>query len=875
MDFFDEVIIKYMHDPVDKCFQIPGHRQRAFQYFQNLAQFLQNPPGHQQGFELRYDCEDQIASAMERGLLPPNTAVHFQQRYIIVHPLSGIKKSLLLSNVNLQNLQQTLQNALNQIVQEIRGIIGTQKDPRFAFLYLWWYYEKKLREIGGNMKEYWEVLPADTRVPDHSIWHHLKATSALTCPEMYLVIVAIGPVQSFIQQSRKTIDFYASSYLISRLTFEAMKPIIEKYGPQCIIYPDLKDQPLMERYLYSREEGIGGVIRAEEAEMREYWDIPTIPNRFVALIPSDGLSEIKNIEKKLEDFLKEEIKKCVEREIELKNYPEVYWIALPIKLITFKKEEKEKIKELHDQIGKLSCLFDEDYLKDWETFLNWILSNAQFPPNTGVLYPLLYTAAEKGMGMRKQLRNFDFQKEDTYKNKTCIVCGERKAEGDEELCWLCYFKRNYARNKGIAFPSTASVAAADFIEKVEGKPEFQNYVQQLKKLGVKADTDRYLPRIKGKNCVNMEFFYEENLNDRRLEEETGREVKKEEITRLRESLKNLREKAGMLPTPYYALIKMDADDMKKWLSGEKLPDVLKVYHPDILNQFREIGWEYPEAFKKIGNGKRLLTPAIHSAISTALRNFAIEFVIKIIEKEHLGKVVYAGGDDLLAFVNLRDLFDVIHKLRLSFSGFCEINGNGEIELTKETDGYVEDEKEEKLILTMGPTSTLSCGAVIAHYKTPLKLVISQATQMLDYAKELEGKNACAIALMKHSGSIRITRFKFLETEINEEKAKINFDAMEIIKDVTEIFKEGEISKRFIYQLAEETKQIKDIKDKELLGTLLERMVKRHLKEEAKEDKNKIKELFKLYDYMRNFEEFINLLRVIVEVAERRSYGYSD
>ena len=43
----------------------------------------------------------------------------------------------------------------------------------------------------------------------------------------------------------------------------------------------------------------------------------------------------------------------------------------------------------------------------------------------------------------------------------------------------------------------------------------------------------------------------------------------------------------------------------------------------------------------------------------------------IVEEEHLGKIVYAGGDDVLA-VNLKDLFEVMRKLRAAFSGHIKI-----------------------------------------------------------------------------------------------------------------------------------------------------------------------------------------------------------
>src|SRR5690606_19951155 len=85
----------------------------------------------------------------------------------------------------------------------------------------------------------WEVLPADTRVPDHTIWDHLDLTSAFagafaadakdlpagTDGDVALLALSIGPVQSFIASARTTSDLWAGSHLLSRLSWEAMRPV--------------------------------------------------------------------------------------------------------------------------------------------------------------------------------------------------------------------------------------------------------------------------------------------------------------------------------------------------------------------------------------------------------------------------------------------------------------------------------------------------------------------------------------------------------------------------------------------------------------------------------------------------------------------------
>jgi CRISPR-associated protein Cmr2 len=160
-----------------------------------------------------------------------------------------------------------------------------------------------------------------------------------------------------------------------------------------------------------------------------------------------------------------------------------------------------------------------------------------------------------------------------------------------------------------------------------------------------------------------------------------------------------------------------------------LPEIQYAYNSEVWGIL-------PEDFKKDlqrYTPNKILTPAIHSAISTALRNYAIEFVRKIVEEEHLGKLIYAGGDDVLAFVNLKDLFDVMEKLRWAFSGHIKFE-NGEIRVdTTNNSGFVL--KDGVYYLTMGKNATCSMGVVIAHYKEPLKIVIDKVFEMNKKAKE--------------------------------------------------------------------------------------------------------------------------------------------
>jgi hypothetical protein len=76
------------------------------------------------------------------------------------------------------------------------------------------------------------LLPADTRIPDHSIWNHMQVVSALAgcigqdkvwCPAF--LKFQLGPVQEFIAAARSTRDLWSGSYVLSWLMAAGLKAL--------------------------------------------------------------------------------------------------------------------------------------------------------------------------------------------------------------------------------------------------------------------------------------------------------------------------------------------------------------------------------------------------------------------------------------------------------------------------------------------------------------------------------------------------------------------------------------------------------------------------------------------------------------------------
>ena len=871
MTDFNQKLKQFLHDPVDKVLDIPGHKNRARTYTQKIGITWEDIQG-----------PDWIASSMERSLLPKDTVQIFNE---IRHPLSDEK-------IEVGDFDK---NSIFSLVEDTFAEIGNKiilLEDRKKFLYLWRNILEELEErFNANpFKRYLFLLPADTRIPDHPIWEHLKIASAINAFENYqnnsLFLFTIGPVQSFISQARKAQDLFVGSFLLSYLSFIAMEEIISRFGPANIIYPDLFRQPLMDWYLSEN-----GIEMAKSST--DYIDQPTIPNRFVAIIPETDKEKIGELGNVITDNVRNEWRSIVSFilgdfdikingemiESQIKNFPEVYWVAIPLR-----KGERDIVPD------DLQEFFEREEIERWNSSYNFVKENWGAPPNVGLIYQLVYTALEKSMGIRKNLR--DFKQTEEY-GKKCHLCGERGGVIDagkvgtgkymdqkEHLCVLCFAKRGldkYLKNRfgrlniseDFNFPSTAEVALTDFKETAieTAKDEFVEYINEIRSvIGEKFNEIKVKPlpglrnKFKGIDNIEGEWFFEENLTKKQIEKQLDIKLEDETIEKLKSKLRGITGKVGE-PNPYYAILLLDADNMGKWLSGELLPRVECAYNTEVWSRL-------PEDFKKELPSRKILTPAIHSTISTALRNYSIEFVGKIIEKEHYGKLIYSGGDDVLAFVNLKDLFEVLRKLRASFSGHIKYE-DGQIRVDwGNTSGFVE--MDGNLILTMGKDATASCGVVIAHYKTPLKIVLDKVREVEEEAKEMDKKDAFAIALLKHSGEERIGKSKW--------RCK-GLDVLEKLKELGKYLQKRDgspwISKRFIYNLSDEFIRLK-VEDGGYNGygpvfnDELKRLIKRASHGEKKKD-DMISEISEFlidlfWDTGGNIDNFVYLLEITAFIS---------
>jgi len=254
---------------------------------------------------------------------------------------------------------------------------------------------------------------------------------------------------------------------------------------------------------------------------------------------------------------------------------------------------------------------------------------------------------------------------------------------------------------------------------------------------------------------------------------------------------------------YYALLLMDGDRMGQMLSGDPQWAIsyCDSFHPQVKDGFNKHAANQP-AIKAYGQQKRALSPNRHLAISGALNDFSLTVVRHVVEEEHLGRVIYAGGDDVLAMLPVADALSAMHRLRLAYSGHDPEHEGG-----RNPDGLTLSQGfamlDKKLMRMMGTGATASCGLVVAHHQAPLGAVRRELEAAEKRAKNEGGRNAFSITVIKRSGGALFLTAKWGEalTLLAELRDFLGFDGvsrravyntLEWLTDLPEPTGEGEM-----------------------------------------------------------------------------------
>jgi hypothetical protein len=718
--------------------------------------------------------ETPLVSCLEPQLscLPPDVSVASLASLAParIHPLDG-KAIALTSTPTRQQLLAAFEQAVIQTTKN-----GTQAlDCQELFKHCWRMLPKQFPD-----------LPARFETPYVTIWQRQSIASALatTHPSNSPALFSfrVGGIQSFIDKARTTEDFWASSYLISWLTWQAARVIADKYGPDSLLFPALHGNPWVERWLDGKN-----LPNAAENPHGAF------PNGLLALIPFESEAQARRIGSEAEDAfrrawidiateaggrllaaprLTNHIRQLWKRQVEDHGIFELFWVAVPRESAT-------------------------------EKYADW------------------YTRINRQIEGRKTLRNFVGTLEQNIK---CHVCGGREALQDHEgydylqseltwgelrrhalkfrfreaerlcaVCATCRLAGRVALGRDKGFPSTSSIAVAPFMrtlvkpenrEKLQTKAEaFWLALRNLIEL-VDAPTDLpSYPNLSSEGVpapwkeflsIDGGWFFEEAYEAARLKKEFNFDGE-EAILRqpAHAAAKALAALAGGWrdlkindPANHLVLLAADGDQIGEWLGagGQRLPSRSDSLHPGLRPEMPSGEWH-------ASRGAGIVS---HLALSDTLARF-VEPAREIMQGLD-GVLIYAGGDDFLGFAPVPSIAQGLSQVWTRI-------------------------REDSIA---GSRFSISAAALILPHQDPLSGAIEEVRRVLKSNAKTEWKRgAGVIAIRRQSGQASEAGMKFelASEEFKTIQAESNF---QLVHWIMEAMAKGELSPRIASHFEELT-----------------------------------------------------------------------
>jgi CRISPR-associated protein Cmr2 len=487
---------------------------------------------------------------------------------------------------------------------------------------------------------------------------------------------SLGPVQGFVAQARRTRDFWAGSFLLSYLSGHAMNYIVQHGGE--ITFPAVKDEegelePLL-RAIQAHQNG----SPTEDAPI-----MGSLPNRFRARIPNefnpDGYCKaVRNAWREIANKVYQKYVLSAEdlgygtRSIwnrQIQGFWDMVWVL----------GEESNILELR---------------KNWRSHI--------LPDEPGDKCTIMGNMQEISGYIRAKQKD----KQDKFWEKVKKTLPLLDLRDDERLCAISMVKRLFPRvaqetigwTVPDSFPSTVYMSAVPWM--VEILKKNKEFAQKFVDLGTRisgvlseyganinslenlAGTDAQLKKF---ISLDGNCFYTDSLANDELWQGEGREDNKE----VRNELINMLKKQEV--SPFYAFLLMD---------GDKMGALLQKHSADQEN------------------------------ISQAINSFSRQVADEI--KTNNGIGIFAGGDDVLAFLPMNSALQAVIKLRQKY----------------------QDVFSEKVPEVPRSQAAISAAIVYAHNRAPLNLIYQYGQNLLSQkAKDETGRDAVAISVWKTGGPV--------------------------------------------------------------------------------------------------------------------------
>lgn len=422
-----------------------------------------------------------------------------------------------------------------------------------------------------------------------------------------IMLCAIGPVQEFIAQARRTRDLWFGSYLLSELSKEAAFQIARSGGE--LIFP------------YLRNEDTSISVEDDQAVKKL-----RVANKILAIVETADPKRIawevrQSVTKKWLEYArdaKEQLGACINQGMwdrQVKDLIEFQAVWVPLyseDQYQVARERAEQLlaarKTLRDfkqhEIGKLR--FGEK-----KSSLDSGRESVLFPVKASIYMPYGIKEKEKldAVALVKRLSFSITNREDKFPSVCEIAFKHFKAtlkeiqdKDEENLAHKCV-KEYYAALHALS-------------RRLEDRVRFED-----------KDIDSYDYRL----------FYESHIEDyivdhiaEQVRSSLSEVEKQETISYIKHHLGMLEDKLNrnhINLNPYYAFLVAD---------GDRMGDLL-----DTLTSYQE-----------------------HQRVSEQLSHFSVR--AEAIVKEHSGELIYSGGDDVMAYAPLNEFFQLSESLSREF-----------------------------------------------------------------------------------------------------------------------------------------------------------------------------------------------------------------
>ncbi|MGB3612513.1 MAG: type III-B CRISPR-associated protein Cas10/Cmr2, partial [Elainellaceae cyanobacterium] len=334
----------------------------------------------------------------------------------------------------------------------------------------------------------------------------------------------------------------------------------------------------------------------------------------------------------------------------------------------------------------------------------------------------------------------------------------------------------------VRFPNLSSIAAARFMREASCSGSilstyWTTLAQEIKQAfdgdTAEAKRQRFAARTKGRptyivqtDCqINPNNSSGHNFNgvmfsskwlaeDMSLDKAQG-DRGDSDVSKLRHAVDQAHQRTGLTggsPSDWWAIVLADGDSMGQYISGSKL-ETYEAYlvKAAIANK--------PAGLADLCREQKRMGPATHVGLNRALLDFSNRLVPYLTEQRCCGKVIYSGGDDVMAVLPIEDLPEYLRSLRAAWRGaddpgdeffHGEGSGSGYWQLRP---GTTKPGIPNRPLFTMGNTATMSMGIVIAHKSVPLPTVLESLwSAEKDRAKKMMGKDGLCFRVIYGGGN---------------------------------------------------------------------------------------------------------------------------